>query len=119
MSYKISKELFEAVMDVKKECYLQDIELIDENKIIYSYLVDEQFQEPRYDEELINDFFFKCKEWALNEGYWLMTWKHKIGAGCKIFRGHLNIRVDERLDADSEQQAVFDACMYILDKDKQ
>ena len=75
--YNISKELFEAVHGRK----------VDEHtdlryKGFLSTLV-------------VNDFFFKCKEWALNEGYWLMTWKHKIGAGCKIFRGHLNIRVDE------------------------
>ena len=125
MSYKISKELFEAVMDVKKECYLQDIELIDENKIIYSYLVDEQFQEPRYDEELINDFFFKCKEWAFEQAYQLESCKtNKLLEDNKfesiyMCGGFYQYSVIQNFYASSEQQAVFDACMYILDKDKQ
>ena len=108
MSYKISKELFEKVMKVE----LAGFSINEENVIGYT------FNKIGYFEISVDTFFFKCKEWALNEGYWLMTWKHKIGAGCKIFSGHLNIRVDERLDADSEQQAVFDACQWILDKDK-
>lgn len=124
MSYKISKELFEAVMDVKKECYLQDIELIDENKIIYSYLVDEQFQEPRYDEELINDFFFKCKDWALKQGYIIGSYSD----GLVILSSNKNVLkmiewrdfTEHPAKYKSEQQEVFDSCQYILDnKDKQ
>lgn len=110
MSYKISKELFEAVMDVKKECYLQDIELIDENKIIYSYLVDEQFQEPRYDEELINDFFFKCKEWAYNKGYIIKT---DIAGEWELYN-FKNGGIFDTQNSSSEQQAVFNACQWIL-----
>ena len=116
MSYEISKELFEAVMGFCKN-EIAEMYVSDENIFWHTY--EDEFIGIKDSKINVDTFFFKCKEWALNEGYWLMTWKHKIGAGCKVFRGHLNIRIDERLDADSEQQAVFDACMYILDKDKQ
>lgn len=97
MSYNISKELFEAVYGRK----------VDEHtdlryKGFLSTLV-------------VNDFFFACKEWAYNKGYIIKT---DIAGEWELYN-FKNGGIFDAQNSSSEQQAVFDACMYILDKDKQ
>lgn len=102
MSYKISKELFETVMKVKTEYYN-----VNEFMGIKSLIV--------YDLEYIstNDFFFKCKEWLIGRGYDNWSGYHENEYFCFIITKGAFIST-------SEQQAVFDACQWILNnKDRQ
>ena len=104
MNYKISKELFEAVHGRK----------VDEHtdlryKGFLSTLV-------------VNDFFFKCKEWALEQGYILES-SFKDTSICVVYRiindGWSKTK-ETSFSRSSEQQAVFNACQWLLDnKDKQ
>lgn len=56
----------------------------------------------------------KCKEWAINKGY--VVWsgsKHKLqGFNCCLYSNHNEI--DEDFTADTEPEAIFKACEYIL-----
>ena len=113
MSYNISKELFEAVM----KCKINNYGFGTSN--IGIRVVTEMF-----DEILItyNDFFFKCKEWALEQGYILES-SFKDTSICVVYRiindGWSKTK-ETSFSRSSEQQAVFDACMYILNnKDRQ
>lgn len=121
MKYNISKELFEAVMGTKTLTY--SIEGSKNSKVIvYStgYI--------RTKTITINDFFFKCKEWAFKQGYVIRTgMRFDVGASAQIyaetspFSFNALKLIDEQdwIDADSEQQCCFDACQWILDnKDK-
>lgn len=117
---KISKELFEAVMNIKLGTYYSDnIETerrlwIDKDLICWDAV-------PFVGEISINDFFFKCKEWVLTQGYYLASNIYSDGACCQYFTedskeccecgGVKSITIH----AESEQQAVFDACQWILD----
>lgn len=107
MSYSISKELFEAV-------YNEDLLRIEVGTYsIVAYLTDgTEFTEN------IDTFFFDCKEWLLN----ILD----IDISTKVSKKEVIVElyIKEIVDFNyfhsiSEQQAVFDACMYILDKDKQ
>lgn len=109
MSYKISKELFEAVM----KCKINNYGFGTSN--IGIRVVTEMF-----DEILItyNDFFFKCKEWAYNQNkqYYIESGYTKYDSYAKVwFDGGRN----KEFKSNTEQQSVFDACQWILDnKDK-
>ena len=86
MNYKISKELFEAVIDFEVD-----------------YCIG------------IDTFFFKCKEWALEQGYEIFT----SGIKCSVYKISKGWIIDQ-LESTSEQQAAFDACQWILNnKDRQ
>ena len=108
MNYKISKELFEAV-------YNEDLLRIEVGTCsVVAYLTDgTEFTEN------IDTFFFDCKEWALKQGYKLQSSPIGIEYVCVFNSNGLTGNHFENFRADAEQQAVFDACMYILDKDKQ
>lgn len=90
--YNISKELFEAVTGE------------DTGNIF------EVYYNPRID---INSFFFKCKKWALKQGYHLVSCTDKCHIQKKQVSMDMHIKT---LMSDSEQQAVFDACQYILEQ---
>lgn len=138
MSYNISKELFEKVMNVKLTTdlsiapYYNEVNGCEEEDLI---LINYNFIWIPLD-----TFFFKCKEWAIKEnrenkiinngdhfyinhiGSWMIGYFENYQ--CDV--GYRGKNKDEtfadltkHFTADSEQQAVFDACMYILDKDKQ
>lgn len=116
---EISKELFEAVMNIKLGTYYSDnIETerrlwIDKDLICWDAV-------PFVDEISINDFFFKCKEWASTKGYILFS-KTRLSsslASCYFdVMGFHDYEDDFKNDfrAESEQQAVFDACQWILE----
>lgn len=113
MSYKISKELFEAVMSLKV------IEFYCRNEIQY-YPADKERVRcidwiPTLSGCEYNDFFFKCKEWAYNKGYIIKT---DIAGEWELYN-FKNGGIFDTQNSSSEQQSVFDACQYILDKDKQ
>lgn len=119
MSYKISKELFEAVMNVG----LYDELYIDNYFDEYNGVEIEDWQIIKYNNTWIplDTFVFKCKKWAFRKGYELLSSPKfkgkKLDGLCQI---NLNSVVMNRFKklviAPSEQQAVFDACTYILNE---
>ena len=126
MTYKISKELFEAVMSVKVTTelsishYYNEINGCEEDDLI---LINYNFIWVPLD-----TFFFKCKEWAWskavhvnivrNESGFKAVLEHRFGMD---FDGLLESYAEEVVQCmnPSEQQAVFNACQWILEnKDK-
>ena len=130
MSYKISKELFEAVTKNKTD----DVELyIDKNSIRYWTC-----EENRARELYIDTFFFDCKEWALKQEICLCTGIEEHTPISYVFvcfqsnryrpdpqSRFKNPLVEHKIQTptmygDNEKQCLFDACQWILDnKDKQ
>ena len=109
---EISKELFEAVIDDKVKYYCVDVDEIE-----YDY---ESFDRQNPLIMAVNDFFFKCKEWASKKGCILFS-KTRLSsslASCYFdVMGFNDYEDDFKNDfrAESEQQAVFDACQWILE----
>ena len=99
MSYEISKELFEAIMSLDSG----RINVFD-SSITYNY---------GHNCISINDFFFKCKEWAYNQGYII----YSSTKSCSMFKKEAQLYCSN--EDIQEQQKIFDACQWILDKDKQ
>ena len=61
MSYKISKELFEKVSEHK----------VDEIKVVDVYI--QIYKGTAMIRVSIYEFFFKCKEWVIKQGYLLIS----------------------------------------------
>lgn len=112
MNYKISKELFEAVMSLKV------IEFYCRNEIQY-YPADKERVRcidwiPALSSCEYNDFFFKCKEWAYNQGYII----YSSTKSCSMFKKEAQLYCSN--ENIQEQQKIFDVCQWILNnKDKQ
>lgn len=87
MKYEVSKEVYEAVTG-------------EDTGDIF-----EIYYKPRID---FDTFFFKCKEWAFDNGVYLSSWKDEDYCYCEALVGVKEID----FEADSEQQAVFDATDY-------
>jgi hypothetical protein len=96
--YKISKELFEAVMEV---------ELYVDKAFEYKLMPNLAEYGVSY-----NDFFFKCKEWA-SADFMLSSNNY---CSCHIYDG--GTECIKSFLGRSEQQAVFDACQWILKETK-
>ena len=69
----------------------------------------------------IYELAHKCKEWALSKGYYLASNKYSDGGCCQYFTEDSNECASCGgvksiiIHAESEQQAVFDVCQWILD----
>ena len=114
MSYNISKELFENVMNIK----INKLQ-VDEFNYIWINIDSTYFS--RFDS--INNFFFLCKEWVNKNGYRLLSRPisdlivYEESYHCDVHK--LNVMWDDKYESfggKSEQQAVFDACEWILNK---
>ena len=113
MSYKISKELFEVVTGIKDNFWIDGIHIEFENGMLNM---------------TVYEFFFKCKEWAFWNNYEIIVRmrivdiyrdEHKIDYGYEINHTNNGI-IKTSWWIGSEQQAVFNACQWLLDnKDKQ
>ena len=101
----ISKELLSEVLNLN----ITYIERCN-NSIIYKISVYD-----REEEVNIYELAHKCKEWAYNKGYIIKT---DIAGEWELYN-FKNGGIFDTQNSSSEQQAVFDACQYILDKDKQ
>lgn len=110
MSYKISKELLEAVIGSE----VNSLEIIED--VIKYHLVKHQpysyYELSDYNLIKIDTFFFKCKEWAYVD--WIML----SGRDDNCFNCYVEERNGFRTTdfySDSEQQSVFDACQWLLE----
>lgn len=63
----------------------------------------------------IYELAHKCKEWALNLGYILYSTVH--GYECYIDSRNFIDNTPVRFLAETEPEAIFNACQWILDKD--
>lgn len=98
MNYNISKELFEEVRGFK-------VKSITTGSFIFFEM--EDGYSPNYGIPT-DTFFFHCKEWAKTQGY--VIWSYLDQANIFNFDG---IKINSFIS--KEQQAVFDACQWILD----
>ena len=120
---KISKELIKAVLEKETETLSKDFNFtINEDYIEFSDDGEMQF------EYCIYKFAFKCKDWALKQGYYITSDLievniHPIEYGAVKMKSILCIDIVDNTNewelnehhlASSEQQAVFDACEWIL-----
>ena len=103
---KISKELASEVLGVSIIKYT-----MRENDIIY-FTKSPTFKDVDIPSKLINiyEFAFKCKEWAYQNNYdmWSITW------GAVEFQNNIKSKGTERIDADTEVEAIIEACTWIL-----
>jgi hypothetical protein len=113
MSYNISKELFEAVMNIK-------INKLQVDEFNYIWINIDSTHLSRFDS--INNFFFRCKKWAKSNGYRLLSGSQSNLMLCEESHhcdAHKStIMWDDKYESfggKSEQQAVFDACQWIID----
>lgn len=108
---KVSKELFEAVMNVK-------INKLEIDNFDYIWINIDRTDLSRVDS--INNFFFKCMNWSWSRECLLIispqgnNFKDKPFYKVKIMNNaeYIKTFTDMKL---SQQQAVFDACQWILD----
>ena len=129
--YKISKELFITVMNLKKE--LAHFECV---KGIIEY----RFNQGRLLKENVNDFFFKCKNYIANLHYSIYSGTIPEYSGplfrmeenkkgwTNTYTCYLNLKIDksenrypslvqfsfEQNSTHSEQQCIFDITEYII-----
>lgn len=106
MNYNVSKELFKAVM--KDDIF--------NNSGDWGQLTEEKYINKSIKEIDYDRLFFDCKKWAYNQGYIIFSSQQKTGWAVFIQTDSDGIIASfEGL----EHQACFDACQWILNKDKQ
>ena len=119
MGYKISKELLSEVISGSKKVFDSDI-IICIDRVTLRYGILEENDNISYFNINIYELAHKCKEWASEQGYILLS-KPRTNSSkatcCFDINGRHDYEDDFHNDfrADSEQQAVFDACQWILD----
>lgn len=112
MKYKISKELFENVMNCKVS-YIQ----IHSKHITYQYITDDLCESTIP----IDTFFFKCKNFIASKGFGVSSgmgvYKNStIDYSCSLYMDRTGKCSKYFTDDNSEQQAVFDATQFILEQ---
>ena len=102
-----SKELISEVLSKEVE----EERFIDSNSLTY-------VNSGIYEDINIYEFAFKCKEWAFDKGYTLTSGNnHLIFMSCSIRR---TLTDDDWTDfySDTEPEAIFKACEYIMEQTK-
>ena len=104
---KISRELFETIYpEYAKYMYHDRKYTFEGNRVSISLNGQTHFGSVSY-----NDFFFKCKEYARDRGYELRSWNNYCA--CIKYKDGYGINQKD-FQADSEQQAVFDATDWLI-----
>ena len=128
----ISKELLSEILHenrvtIKNLC-------ISNNILIYvSFCSPNELNGTNYNEHLLNDYHclkadiyqeiniyelaHKCKEWALKKDKykWLFSYKAFIDCWCDIVDNHNRKNIIMSFRADTEPEAIFKACQWILE----
>ena len=105
----ISKELLSAVLKEKR--VILDYEIsISKNEIHYGHIDIEE-------DGFINiyELAHKCKEWAISKG-WILHEVRNLKEYIIYFGGDYREPSDD-FRAETEPEAIFKACQWILDKD--
>jgi hypothetical protein len=125
----ISKELLSEVLDIRKNCeYVHEeaeVDGLNECVVIGWYGED-------YFDVNIHELAHKCKEWALDNQFIITThpclteekWRNTSVRLLHFYSSGMDRIIeqsqkDKRFEADTEVEAIFKACQWILDnKDK-
>ena len=101
---KISTELISSVLAKETRHLTYDTIYVEDNFIIFSYEGEYQFEVNIY------EFAFKCKEWAYRNNFdiWSITW------GAVEFQNNMKANSDERINANTEVEAIIKTCELIL-----
>ena len=111
----ISKELLSEVLNINVQTEIHEDDWCSDNTLIYW-----EFDGYHNDYKNINiyELTHKCKEWALNKDYKLLS----MSKECFLYDIVELYDVSEQLEqwiewfeADTETEAVFNACQWILD----
>ncbi len=113
----ISKELLSVVLEKHPRIEITDIE-VKKNSLCW---IDAEIPKSVYDETRsinIYELAHKCKEWANDKGYTLESTEK----WCNYYRGNINeVNIDDGyIDytiADTEPEAIFKACQWILENE--
>jgi hypothetical protein len=107
----ISKELLSEVLgcklDIDEQLQPNEIEYIEKvgSRLYYRYIN-------------IYELANKCKEWAYTKNYFLFSGHGAISASCEVNHRTASpgkINPQEIVLADTESEAVFEACQWILE----
>ena len=117
----ISKELLSEVLNVNVQTELQEDDFCSDNTLIYW-----EFDDYHNDYKNINiyELAHKCKEWAIKQHkidlITLELDKNEKTISCSILYGeiHPNMKM-YYFNADTEIEAIFKACQWILDNKKE
>ena len=118
MEYRISKELFEAIYGKNIISFGFCVEGDRGQSINYNkYKI--LFDDGKTKYVSINDFFFDCKKWALNKGYYFEIRNMLSGTYLVLHFNYMQITDLSKnfSNLKSEQQTIFDACQWILEND--
>ena len=106
---KLSRELFEAVQGSK---FGGDVKVVIEDDMVEYSVIGASVSES------LSDFFFMCKKWAEFKCYIIKSYSYNKGLGCaEVQWMSPENKVDKFEYRENEQQAVFDACQWILNKE--
>jgi len=107
----ISKELFRKVMNFDGEIGTLEIDKEYPTFINYSSHLGRDI----YSGEInIYELAHKCKEWAFEQGVEVVTYKRAYQTYRALPKGLKDIQTPE-ITEDSEPEAVFEACQFVLD----
>ncbi len=116
----ISKELLSKVFNI--EGVGSEINVNNSDVHYHHYIEKEKNVHYRYKEETINihELAHKCKEWASNNfGYIMQSWTLGKEGKCKLSNITNGIPIVVELcliNADTEQEAIFKTCEWILEQ---
>lgn len=126
----ISKELFSEVMNIKIEDIV-DLKIFGKElnyyeKCLLNFCCDGRLSKHKdsiYKSVNIYELAFKCKEWALSKGYIINSgattsndWSSTI---YKVIKENPYIKELSYTWEQSENEAIFKACQWILDNKKE
>lgn len=113
MEYNISRELFESVIGIKVSNDMYEV-----NDTVVRYHVESKEFSITRETMLINDLFFKCFDWAYENGYTLSFCTNDLSRllryGCLAEPIDNSSNYKEILSHNAHQ-TVFDVCQWILD----
>lgn len=103
----ISKELLSEVLDRKVVEFIEESWLCSSNTIVY-------ILEDDVNEDFINiyELAHKCKEWAYSKGYVIVSMNNF--KWCYVNVSNLGGLTLKEVNSDTEPQAIFKACEWIL-----
>lgn len=107
----VSKKLFEAVQGSK---FGGDVKVVIEDEEVKYCVIDASVSCS------VNDFFVMCKQWAEIHCYIIKSYSYNGGLGfAEVQWMSPENKVVKFEYKENEQQAVFDACEYILKEMKE
>ena len=109
MKKEISKKLLSEVLEIN-ENLISDAS-IDEFECRYYDVEDDKYYSCN-----IYELAHKCKEWALKQGYYLHSHTKEYNDCRCIVKSLDNITQQFSCEMDTEVEAIFKACQWIMNK---